>query len=434
MATRKTSRNPLLRTATVSAAILGATLLSLTGCGRFPGPPSGQNGQVRTGTESGTAGNVNTVASDAQGGIRNQIPASLADPTPPARDPAGESSTAKEGMNSANRLSESFRVAARQVLPSVVTIQSILNGHQTDPLAEFFGNDQKPSQAALGSGVIIDPSGLILTNRHVVANGELVVVRLFDGRQFKVTNVRTDSASDLAVAEIKPDKPLPSARLGNSDLIEIGDWVLAVGNPFGLTETVTAGIISAKGRGLGISTRDQFLQTDAAINPGNSGGPLVNLRGEVIGINTAISSTTGGFQGVGFAIPMNTARWVSQQLILAGQVHRAYLGVAIQELTPELAGQLGIDPSVAGVVVSHVYENSPGSQAGLKPGDVIVDFDGQTIRSPRQLQTLVEHSTTNGRKPIGIVRGHSRQQLQVALRQQPEQYGNLAEGPSRQRR
>jgi serine protease Do len=331
------------------------------------------------------------------------------------------------------KLSLSFRAAADRVVPSVVAIQSTIASEDSEPMDRLFGRDRREGGTALGSGVIIDSSGLILTNRHVVAHGALVIVQLNDGRRFRVTNVRADSSSDLAVVEVKPDKPLPVARLGNSDLMEIGDWVIAVGNPFGLTETVTAGIVSAKDRGLGISTRDAFLQTDAAINPGNSGGPLVNLRGEVIGINTAISSTTGGFQGVGFAIPVNSVRWVAQQLIETGHVRRAYLGVAIRELTPPLATQLDVDRSLKGVVVTGVEDDSPGAEAGLKPGDVIVAFQGEPIHTARQLQTKVERSETSHTSDITIVRAGEEQQLKVALRPQPEEFGRVAERPQRRR-
>ncbi len=192
-----------------------------------------------------------------------------------------------------------------------------------------------PGQGMIGagSGVIVDPAGVILTNNHVVAGGGKIMVRLQDGREFKAVDIKTDPKTDLAVLRIEGAGTLPAARLGDSSKVEIGDWVLALGQPFGLEGTVTAGIVSAKDRGLGITDREDFIQTDAAINPGNSGGPLVDLDGEVIGINTAISSSNGGYQGVGFAIPANLAKWVGGQLETAGKVHRAYLGVGIQPVT-----------------------------------------------------------------------------------------------------
>ena len=236
-----------------------------------------------------------------------------------------------------------------------------------------------------GSGVIVDPSGVILTNNHVVAGGGKVMVRLHDGREFKAVDIKTDPKTDLAVLRIKGAGPLPAARLGDSSKVEVGDWVLALGEPFGLEGTVTAGIISAKGRGLGITDREDFIQTDAAINPGNSGGPLVNLDGEVIGINTAISTSTGGYQGVGFAIPIDLAKWVGGQLVQYGKVHRAYLGVIIQPVTQPLAEQFKVKVH-QGVLVTEVQPDTPAAKAGLKAGDIILEFAGKPVSSPRELQ------------------------------------------------
>ena len=338
---------------------------------------------------------------------------------------------AEPGPVSAVNLSQAFRSAAEQVLPSVVAIQAVARSRgANDPLLRLFGEGQQAPQTSMGSGVIIDPSGVILTNRHVVSNGDRIVVRLHDGRVFEVSEIAGDPSTDLAVLRIKSDEPLPAAVLGDSDEVAIGDWVIAAGNPFGLTETVTAGIISAKGRGLGITARDEFLQTDAAINPGNSGGPLVSLRGEVIGINTAISSTTGGYQGVGFAIPANIAKWVSRQLVETGEVRRAYLGVGVHELTPELADQLEIDPSTRGVVVTHVYPDSPGEKAELEPGDVIVRFEGQAMETPRQLQSTVERSPVGSKQPMTILRDGRQRQLQVTLQQLPAEFGRVSASPS----
>ena len=229
-----------------------------------------------------------------------------------------------------HELSSVFRHITKQALPSVVSIETIGKAvevtrspffDERSPFRRFFENDpqlreffeelprqQLPPSHGMGSGFIIDPSGIILTNNHVVRNAERVKVKLQDGREFVATDVKTDPRSDVAIVRIEADRPLPVLPLGNSDRIEIGDWVLAVGSPFGLQGTVTAGIISAKGRGPGIASREDFLQTDAAINPGNSGGPLLNLNGEAIGINTAISTRSGGYDGIGFAIPINMAK------------------------------------------------------------------------------------------------------------------------------
>ena len=202
------------------------------------------------------------------------------------------------------------------------------------------GGGMPAPRGGIGSGVIIDESGIMLTNNHVVAGDGEITVRTHDGREFVASNVWTDPKTDLAVVKIEDASDLVAATLGDSEQVEIGDWVMALGQPFGLESTVTAGIISAKHRGIGITARENFLQTDAAINPGNSGGPLVNLRGEVVGINTAIHSRSGGNDGIGFAIPSNLARWVSDQLVSTGTVKRAYLGVGIQPVTQDLAKQL----------------------------------------------------------------------------------------------
>ena len=282
----------------------------------------------------------------------------------------------ESATNCAKLMSKAFHDAASQILPSVVMItntpmvaqqsekqapsadddaEAMPFGFRGTPFGDMFKNPEFrrhfkefPSHptpempgrgTAAGSGVIVDPAGIILTNNHVVAGGGQVMVRLQDGREFKAVDIKTDPKTDLAILRIEGVGKLPAARLGDSGKVEVGDWVLALGQPFGLEGTVTAGIVSAKGRGIGITDREDFIQTDAAINPGNSGGPLANLDGEVIGINTAISSSSGGNQGIGFAIPSNLAKWVGGQLETAGKVHRAYLGVAIQPVTQSLAQQ-----------------------------------------------------------------------------------------------
>jgi serine protease Do len=365
---------------------------------------------------------------------------------PDARDP--------NGVSHGKQLSEAFRKAADQILPSVVTIQHTTEPRRTQrrqpdvdedfnpfgdsPFGDLFRNNPQfrrffrdmPSipegiQRSAGSGVVIDASGLILTNNHVVSGGGKIRVRLSDGREFEATEVKTDPATDLAIVRIEGAGKLRPARLGNSDDMQIGDWVLALGQPFGLEGTVTAGIISAKGRGLGITERGNFLQTDAAINPGNSGGPLVNLDGEVIGINTAISSQSGGYQGVGFAIPINLAKWVSNQLAEHGSVKRAYLGVAIQPVSQDLAGQLGVGVR-EGVVVSQVYPNTPAAEAGLKEGDVVVAFDGKPVNNPRDLQLMVERTEIGAKRSLEVVRDGKRMRLQIVGREQPEDFGKVA--------
>ncbi|MFV2068679.1 MAG: trypsin-like peptidase domain-containing protein [Pirellulales bacterium] len=354
----------------------------------------------------------------------------------------------------AKELSAAFRHAAREVLPSVVSIQQIpkpdRSAHQRrpqspapqvpeenpfkgTPFEEFFDefhrrHDRHPfhnprrGPAGMGSGVIIDPAGVILTNNHVVAGDFEIRVRLKDDREFTATKVATDPRTDLAIVWIEGAKELKAAQLGDSDVMDIGDWVLAVGHPFGLFESVTAGIISAKGRGIGVAMREDFLQTDAAINPGNSGGPLINLDGEVVGINTAISSRTGGYQGAGFAIPINLAKWVIRQLIDSGSVRRAYLGAAIHTVTQELSEQFGVKVG-AGVVINEVFSGSPAADAGLKPGDVVTTFAGKPVRDPRDLVAAVETSKIDSKQSVTIIRDGKQTELVVTVREQPKDYG-----------
>ncbi|MEX2176250.1 MAG: Do family serine endopeptidase [Pirellulaceae bacterium] len=353
----------------------------------------------------------------------------------------------------ASALSEAFRSSAERVLPAVVSIHheskpkvvrreqnAPRNGRRQlppefedlDPLLKRFfedapgrdGQEMRPSvpRQSSGSGVIIDPSGVILTNNHVVAGGGKITVKLHDGREYEATEVLTDPNTDLAIVRIEAGDKLPVAELGNSDKLQVGDWVLALGQPFGLENTVTAGIISAKGRNIGMMRHEEFLQTDAAINPGNSGGPLVNLLGEVIGVNTAISSSSGGFQGIGFAVPVNVARWVSTQLLKDGKVHRAYLGVGIQPVDQDLATQLGMSRPT-GALITDVQPDSPAAVAGIKPLDVIVEFGTAEIDNHRQLQAVVGRSPIGKAVPVVVLRNGKEVELAVTVREQPEHYG-----------
>jgi serine protease Do len=376
-----------------------------------------------------------------------------------AQSPGVSKPAPAEAVNHANALSAAFRYSADRALPAVVSIRNEVQPKmvkrdltvprdnrpqmpkefgELDPfLKRFF--DQLPEggqfdmpqspRHSSGSGVIIDSSGVILTNNHVVTGGGKVTVELHDGREFVADKVITDPSTDIAVVLIKGAGSLPTAKLGNSDDLQIGDWVLAVGQPFGLPDTVTAGIISAKGRGIGMMKHEEFLQTDAAINPGNSGGPLVNLNGEVIGINTAISSSSGGFQGVGFAVPVNVAKWVSSQLLKDGKVHRAYIGVGIQEVDQALASQLGMSRPY-GALVTEVQPNSPAAQAGLQTGDVILKFGGQTIEDRRSLSALAGRSTIGASQPLVALRDGKELTLHVAVREAPDSYGVKATRPA----
>ncbi len=363
------------------------------------------------------------------------------EPQPP--DPADEAA-----LEQAQELSRATRWTAQTVMPAVVKVESVIrppeierpetprrpNPFEGTPWEDFFPDDffegfprqpDQPMRRGMGSGVIIDPEGIILTSSHIVDEADQVTVELADGRQFEVVDIHTDLLTDLAVLRVQAEAPLPVARLGDSDELEIGEWVIAVGNPFGLAHTASMGIISGTERTLAAGRRAgraMFLQTDAAINPGNSGGPLVTLDGRVVGINSAIVTRTGGFQGVGFAVPINLAKWVSEQLIEEGVVRRAYLGVAIDEVTPELAGQLGV-PAGEGVLINEVFPDTPAAEAGLEPGDVIVSFAGQRVTEPRELQEVVERLPLDTSQEMQIVRDGEPRTLEVVVRSLPEDFG-----------
>lgn len=297
-------------------------------------------------------------------------------------------------LTQAESLAQAFQSASDAILPSVVKVRTVTNGGQRVMLRGLFPVDV-PDQEGLGSGVIIDPEGIVMTNNHVVKDADEIRVILQDGRELYATEYTTDPLTDLAIVRVKTQEPLPAARFGDSDVLNVGDWVLAVGHPLDLETSVSAGIISAKGRSLDKVPRARFLQTDAAINPGNSGGPLVNLRGEVVGINTAIASQTGGYQGIGFAVPSDLARDVISQLRDQGTVSRGYLGVALQDLTNDLAQKLLDPPTQRGVIVTQVMKGTPAERAGVRPGDVITQFSQYGVDSRSALQRAVE------RVPVG---------------------------------
>ena len=280
-----------------------------------------------------------------------------------------------------------------------------------------FGQQQPElKQRSLGSGVIVDPNGYILTNDHVVSRAEKIKVKLHDDpKLYDARVVGADSETDLAVIKIDADHPLPAAKVGNSDGTGVGDWVLAIGSPFGLDETVTAGIISAKRRdlGAGSSSFQRFIQTDAAINPGNSGGPLVNMKGEVIGINTAIATGTGSYAGVGFALPSNVAVDVYNQLVKAGKVTRGSLGVTFQpDPSPVLLRSFGAE---SGVVITGIQPNGPAEAAGLKQGDVIVSIDGKPVKNGDDLISVVAGAPVGEPVAVRYLRNKQEQQAQVTI-------------------
>jgi serine protease Do len=269
-------------------------------------------------------------------------------------------------------------------------------------------------QRSLGSGFIIDPDGSILTNNHVVENAQKIVVKLSDDEEFEAKVVGRDSKTDIAVIKISAKNSLPAASLGDSDRLEVGEWVVAIGNPFGLDSTVTSGIVSAKGRHIGQGPYDNFIQTDASINPGNSGGPLINLRGEVIGINSAIFSRTGGNMGIGFAIPINLAKELLPQLRGKGKVTRGYLGVLIQKVTPEIAESLGMDRGY-GALVANVSKDGPAEKAGVKVGDVIVEFDGKEIKDSGDLPIIVARTAVDKKVSMKVLRDKKAVTLSVSV-------------------
>jgi serine protease Do len=345
-----------------------------------------------------------------------------------------------------DRMSEAFRGAARRAGPAVVAIgtsQTVrgsggsFGGMPDDLLRKFFGIEpgqgptQKFQRQGLGSGVIVDADGYILTNNHVVEGADEITVHLADDREFKAQVVGADPPTDIAVIKIKTDR-LPVAELGDSDKVQVGDWVIAIGAPFGLEKTVTSGIISATGRaGVGITDYESFLQTDAAINPGNSGGPLVNMRGQVIGVNTAIASRSGGYMGVGFAVPIDLAREVMKRIRETGQVIRGWMGVGIQKLTPEMAQSMKLG-SDQGVLVSQVFEGGPADKAGIKTGDVIVELGGKPVKSPSELQNTVAWTAPGTKVDVVVIRGGARRSLKVTVEKRASQPEMAAAQPGKE--
>ncbi len=281
----------------------------------------------------------------------------------------------------------------------------------------FFGGPQPRGpqrQRSLGSGFIIDGDGSILTNNHVVENASKIVVKLSDDQEYEAKVIGRDAKTDIAVIKINAKSSLPAANFGDSDKLEVGEWVVAIGNPFGLDSTVTSGIVSAKGRHIGQGPYDNFIQTDASINPGNSGGPLINLRGEIVGINTAIFSRTGGNMGIGFAIPINLVKELLPQLRGKGKVTRGFLGVLIQKVTPEIADSLALEKA-QGALVANVSKDGPADKAGVKVGDVIVEFDGKEVKDSGDLPIIVARTQVDKKVRMKVVRDKKEMVLGVAV-------------------
>ncbi len=325
----------------------------------------------------------------------------------------------------------SFAAASKAASAAVVSINTskaaARNPNMNDPWFRFFFGDQgglNEPQVGLGSGVIVSPNGYILTNNHVVDGADDIEVILNDTRKAKAKVIGTDPETDLAILKIELDK-LPVIVLGSSDTAQVGDPVLAIGNPFGVGQTVTSGIVSALGRNqLGINTFENFIQTDAAINPGNSGGALVDTQGRLLGINTAIYSRSGGSMGIGFAIPVSTAKQVLESIIKDGQVTRGWIGVEPQDLSPELAETFGIKPDAAAgsVIITGVLQNGPAAQAGIVPGDVITEVAGKPVRTVSELLTAVAALKPGVPAPLEVLRKGKKTELSVVAgtRQRPQ--------------
>jgi serine protease Do len=335
--------------------------------------------------------------------------------------------TAQDGLESLRSQSKAFVSIAKKVLPSVVTIVCEKTvqvtgvpgqgnpGFFADPFfGRFFQGPERVPETGTGSGVVVRRDGYVLTNNHVVRNADKIRVTLEDGRAFDAEVVGTDPKSDVAVIKIKADG-LDPAKLGNSDQLEVGEWVLAIGNPFQLSSTVTAGIVSAVGRSnIGLADYEDFIQTDAAINPGNSGGALVNLDGDVVGINTAIASRSGGNQGIGFAIPINMASRIMDSLISHGKVVRGWMGVSIQNITDTTAEIFGMDRP-HGALVGQVTPGSPAEDAGVRQGDVVVSIDGKQVKDVEDLQLKIVDHDPGTKVDLGILRDGRERSITVEL-------------------
>jgi serine protease Do len=361
---------------------------------------------------------------------------------------------------------QSFAPLARQLLPAVVNISTSQNVQARagrpdapetpqappgSPFEEFFrdffnrnrppggpggpggpGPDaQRPRRAqSLGSGFIIDTSGLVITNNHVIDGADEINVILADNTSIRAELVGTDTRTDIALLRIRTDRPLTAVPWGNSDEASVGDWVLAIGNPFGLGGTMTAGIVSARGRDIRQGLYDDFIQTDAAINRGNSGGPLFNMRGEVVGINTAIYSPTGGSIGIGFSIPSNLARNIAAQLADGGRVRRGWLGVNIQQVTEEIAESLRVPGGARGALIARAQEGGPAAAAGIRSGDVVLRFNGAEVRDMRSLPRIVADTRVGATAPVVIWRDGREETVTITVGELPVEQAAAAAGPA----
>lgn len=336
----------------------------------------------------------------------------------------------------------SFAPVVKQVAPSVVTVSTSRQVKRMganlpeglripEEMRRFFDQDQRfggrmPDRQGIGSGVIVSKDGYILTNNHVIAGAQTITVTLSDRREpLTAKLIGADPKSDLAVLKVDAGGSLPAVTLGDSDKIEVGDVVLAIGNPFGVGQTVTSGIVSARGRGVGLADYEDYIQTDASINPGNSGGALVDAHGKLIGINTAILSPSGGNLGIGFAVPVNMARGIMDSLITNGKVTRGYLGLMIQPLTPELAKAFNVKPD-QGVLIGDVVADGPAAKAGLQSGDVVTAFNGRDIEDPRHLRLKSAQTVPGTKATLTVLRDGKSREIEVTVGELKSQDGDEA--------
>jgi len=338
-----------------------------------------------------------------------------------------QNAVAKNGIpdSFAELAAKQAHVAVNISTTKIVKPMQRLSPFQNREFKDFFGDEffrhffgqrpeQEMKQRSLGSGVVVSGDGYILTNNHVVADADEILVTLPDKKKYEAQIIGRDPKTDLALIKIKTENTIPFARLGDSDKLMVGDWVVAIGNPFGLGSTVTAGIVSAKGRVIGAGPYDNFIQTDASINPGNSGGPLFNLNGEVIGVNTAIVSQSGGNVGIGFAIPINMAKSVMPQLKERGKVIRGWLGVSIQVVTQEIKDKFDLKTE-EGALIGEVTKDSPADKGGLKRGDVITNFDGKKVKAMNTLPAMVAETLVGKEVEILIIRKGKEKRLTITI-------------------
>jgi serine protease Do len=368
---------------------------------------------------------------------------------PPAGERSGSSSRPMPGPTPAEGLQAGFVGVAEHVRPAVVNLGTIQKARsrrapgpqpgRDDPFfqdffKQFFGPEGQGGsefrRPGLGSGVIFDKRGLVLTNFHVVKGADEITVKLSDKREYRGQILGTDPKTDLAVIRFQSDHELTVATLGNSEALRVGEWAIAIGNPFGLDQTVTVGVISATGRSdVGVATYENFIQTDASINPGNSGGPLLNLKGEVIGINTAIFSQSGGSIGIGFAIPINMVKRVVDQLVDKGKVVRGWLGVSLQPLSPELADSLGVTDK-QGAVVASTIPGGPAAAAGLLQNDVILAYDKTPVDDYHHFQRLTAETRVGTKVVLQILRKKRKIEVPVTITEAPDEGPRRPAGPA----